>query len=193
MDFGLLWAALIGGAFGLDRTLRGLRTGWAASAAWSAAGFVAGCAIPLRTQQEIWPFIAGFCVVAVAFYVVTTTGKSGFRDPEEPRAAMIAALAFGVGCGFDGYLLVAMLALGAFFPLAWRPLVAESAPVAASLAPGLSPAPVMPPSGGLPLPANVVEIGRRAEEGRNDDEGGQKREEEGYRQQLAHAGCARVA
>lgn len=193
MDFGLLWAALIGAGFGLDRTLRGLQTGWAASAAWSALGFVIACAIPLRTQLEIWPFIAGFCVVAVAFYVVTTTARASAGDPEEPRSAMTAALAFGVGCGFDGYLLVAMLALGAFFPLAWRPLVAETVPAAPPLAPSLSPAPVAPPSGGLPLPANVVEIGRRAEESRHDDEGRQQREEEGYRQQLAHACCARVA
>ena len=193
MDFGLLWAALIGAGFGLDRTLRGLRAGWAASAAWSCVGFVIACAIPLPIQMEIWPFVAGFCVVAIAFYVVTTTSKGGFRDPEEPRAAIIASLAFGVGCGFDGYLLIALISLGAFFPLAWRPLVAESHPVAAPFVPNLTPAPVAPPSGGLPLPSNVIEIGRRAEESRHDDEGREQREEQGYRQQLAHAGCARVA
>jgi hypothetical protein len=191
MAFGLIWAAMLGAGLGLDRSLRDLRTGWGASAAWAGAGYCLAWTfgvLGLAENQWAWPLAAAACTVAVGRYLAITTAPAGCLRPDEPLAAAAASTALGVAFGFEGYLLVGALTFVAIFALAWGPLV-ETPPVAVP-APA-APAPVS--GGGFRATGNVVEIGRRSEERRNDDEGGQKREEQREGEELAHAGCAGVA
>ena len=187
MAYALFWTALLGAGLGLDRSMRHLRVGWAACALWAATGYVLAWdmrAGGVADSPAAWPIAAAACAVAVGYYLATTTALDGASRPNEPWAAAAAACAFGLAYGFQGYLLLAGMTLASIFLLAWRPLDAPAPAVATKRAPSTP---------GLCPTANVVDIRRRPEEGRNDNESSQQGEEQGQGEQLAHAGCPGVA
>ena len=193
MSFGLIWAVMLGAGLGLDRSLRDLRTGWFASGFSAALGYCAAWAFDvagLADNRWAWPLAAAASSVAVGRYLAITTAAGRDRRRDDEQAAMAASAAFGLTFGFDGFLLVGCLALICIFTLAWRPLV-EIPAIAAAAGPAPAPGPF---SGDrFRSSANIVEIGRRSEEGGNDNEGGQQREEQRQGEQLAHAGSPGMA
>ncbi len=186
MAFGILCAALIGAALGLDRSLRRLQVGWGACALWSTIGAIVAAELrstEIADNRYAWPLVAAATIVAVCQYLVTTTPIGGWARPREPWTAVAAALAFGFAFGYGGHLLVGGLALVVIYALAWRPLVDDPTVTAAADASGDT----------LRFPGGAGAIGRRAEEGRHDDERRQQREEQRESEQFAHAGGAGVA
>jgi hypothetical protein len=183
MALGVLWAAFIGAGLGLDRSLRKLRAGVVACAVSAAASALVAIDLRLAGVAEsiwFWPFAAAACAVALGYYLATTTAPGGWRRAGEPLAAVLAACALGATLGLGANRFAGLMIFVTIFALAWRPLVAEPLDMIAAPA----------PSG---APIDLVHVGRRAEESRNDDERGHQGEEQRQGEQLAHAGGARMA
>jgi len=182
---GVLWAALLGLSLGLDRNMRDLSAGWAPCAFWATLGAIVGVELQLSglaNSQWFWPLICAACSVAIAKYLTLTVAIGGWRNPTEPAHALMAALAFGMACGLGANRFVGAAIVATIFALAWRPRIDDSLRLAAA----------QESDAALRLARDIVDVGRRAEEGRHDDEGGQKREEQRDGEQLAHAGRAGV-
>jgi hypothetical protein len=179
MALELVWAGLIGAGLGLDRNLRNLRFGAGACAAYAAAGVLAGSVLVTFPGPErlVSAFATAASAVAIGVYLTRTGATAPLRDRLEPIAAAAAAIAFGAALGIGQARFVGLMILISIFSLAWRSL--SVAPPPQTVGAGAS---------GMVL----LEVGRRAEKSRNDDEGGQQREEQGDHEQLAHAGGAGV-
>lgn len=187
MALAILWAGLIGAGLGLDRSLRDLGAGWAACGAFAAAGAAAGVELQLveiAGGRWFWPLTLAACTVAIGKYLATTRERESARRPIEPKLAMAAAAALGLAMGLGAHRFVGVAVLIILYTLGWRLLEDDrtaSVPAAAQSSPRVV---------SLDAPARAV---GGTEEGRHDDESGDKREEQGNGEQLAHAGGAGVA
>ena len=184
MALSVLWAALLGACLGLDRNLRDLSIGWASCAFWAAMGGVIGVELDLGLGGHMWfwPLTCAACAVAIAKYLTLTATVGGWRLPAEPAHALIAAFAFGVACGVGANRFVGVAVVATIFALAWRPRANDSLRHAAK----------SPSDAAARVGWEIVDIGRRAEEGGNDNERRQQREEQRDGEQLPHAGGAGV-
>ncbi len=185
MALSVLWAALLGACLGLDRNLRDLAAGWASCAFWSCLGAVVGMELRLAGVADgmwFWPLSCAACAVAIAKYLTLTMAVGGWRERAEPAHALVAAFAFGLACGLGANRFVGAAAIATIFALAWRPRIGDS--LDREIA-GLSDDPFR-------IAREVVDVRRRPEEGRHDDEGRQQREEQRNGEQLAHSGGAGV-
>lgn len=183
MALGVLWAALLGLSLGLDRNMRDLSAGSAPCAFWASLGAVVGVELQLSglaDSQWFWPLACAACSVAIAKYLTLTVAVGGWRNPTEPAHALMAAFALGMACGVGANRFVGAAVVAAIFALAWRPRIDDSLRLAAA----------QESDAALRIARDIVDVGRRAEEGRHDDKGGQKREEQRDGEQLAHAGRA---
>lgn len=183
MALGVLWAALLGASLGLDRSMRDLSAAWGPCAFWAGLGAILGVELQLSglaNSEWFWPLACAACSVAIAKYLTLTAAIGGWRNPTEPAHALMAAFALGIACGLGANRFVGAAVVAAIFALAWRPRIDD----------GLRLAAAQESDAAFRAARNIVDVGRRAEEGRHDDEGGQKREEQRDGEQLAHAGRA---
>lgn len=185
MALSVLWAALLGASLGLDRNLRDLSVGWAPCAFWAAMGAVIGVEMQYAGMAEhmwVWPLTCAACAVAIAKYLTLTITVGGWRLPSEPAHALIAAFGFGIACGLGANRFVGAAVVATIFALAWRPRIDDSLRRSADLQ----------SEAALRVARELVQVGRRTEEGRHDDESRQQREEQRDGKQFPHAGRARM-
>lgn len=185
MALSIVWAALLGACLGLDRNLRDLSVGWAPCAFWATLSAIIGIELHLSGLADniwFWPVTFAACAVAIAKYLTITVRVGGWREPTEPAHALLAACALGLACGLGANRFVGVAVLATVFGLAWRPRIDDS--LRHESASQSDPA--------LLIARDIVEVGRRAKEGRHDEEGGQEREEQRDGEQLAHSGRAGV-
>lgn len=182
MDLAIFWAALVGAGLGLDRTLRDLEAGWLACGVAAGTAAVAGAGLVgagATANDWFWPLTLAGCTVAIGMYLAKTRAPAGVRRDREPGFALLAAVALGLAMGVGAHRFVGVAGLVGLYTLGWRLLDDDGAS-----APQAS---VPPPPIGA---SNLVHVGRRPEEGRHDNESGQKREDQRDGEQLAHAGGA---